>query len=323
MVRHSAFGWSVAVLALNWSWTAAAASSVSPVPAYGTPQGTDASKLFVTGDVEKDFPSTSSSVTVVQGQKIGDVGQPQWMTEAGLVNGYVMKDIRLSYDQKTDTLAVGVNFYGIAGDTDGSKDGSTNPLTTAAGGSNPPHLGGDKSIAVAFTPVAADGSPASSPVIVAGVPGNKAVSPAGTIDGFTVASFQGPKTLTGYSFGTTMGANLGQVAYDPSSTHPDLEFTVKNFSKIPGLNALAKGFYVSAYTGTESTTIVGKSYIDDILVAPPLGEPQKLGNPPTGVTVPVPPAILTPEPATLLAWGLVAGGAGWRVRRRLRPANRP
>ena len=42
-----------------------------------------------------------------------------------------MKDIRLSYDSKTDSLAVGVNFYGIAGNTDGSKDGSTNPLTTA------------------------------------------------------------------------------------------------------------------------------------------------------------------------------------------------
>ena len=323
MVRHSVFRWPMALLALAWACPAGA-DAIIPTPGAGAA----ASPLFLTGDVEKDLPtpppnSPTPTVTVVPGQALGDVGQPKWMNDAGLVNGYVMKDIRLSYDQKTDTLSVGVNFYGIAGNVDGSKDGSTNPLTTAAGGSNPAHIGGDKSIAIAFTPVTAAGVNAN-PVVVAGVPANKSLSPPGSLDGFTVSTFAGlGKTVSGSSFGTTLASNVGQLAYDPSSAHPDFEFTIKNFSKIPGLNALTNGFYVSAYTGTQSTVIVGKSYIDDTKVGAPLSSPGNLLPPPTVTPPTPPPPVKTPEPTTILAWGLVAGGAGWRVRRRLRPSARP
>ena len=312
MVRHSVYRWPMALLALGWAWPAAAAAIV-PTPGPGAA----ASPLFVSGNAEADFPSTSSSVTVVPGQAMNAVAQPTWMTQAGLINGYVMKDIRLSYDQKTDTLSVGVNFYGIAGNTDGSKDGSTNPLTTAAGGSNPAHLGGDKSISVAFTPVTAAGTSAS-PVVVAGVPAVK--SAASGLDGFTVASYLPSSSGLAHSYGTTLANNVGALAYDPSSAHPDFEFTIKNFSKIPGLNALTNGFYIQAYAGTGTTTIIGKSFITDTLVGSPLSQPQHLDLPPPPITPPVPAA--TPEPATILAWGLVAGGAGWRVRRRIRPAVR-
>ena len=321
MVRHSVSRWLVALLALGWAWPVAAAAIVPATPGPGVPTGTGVSPLFVTGDVEKDFPSTSKSVTVVPGQAMNAVAQPAWMTSAGLVNGYAMKDIRLSYDQKTDTLAVGVNFYGIAGDTDGSSDGSTNPKTAAAGGSNPPHIGGDKSISVAFTPVTKAGVTAD-PIVVAGVPANKVGSPAGSLDGFNVATATSSPSGLARSYGTTLSNNLGALAYDPSQAHPDFEFTVKNFSKIPGLNALTNGFYVSAYAGTGTTIIIGKSAIMDTLVGSPLQQPQNLDNPPGAITPPVP-SVQTPEPTTILAWGLVAGGAGWRVRRRLRLSDRP
>jgi hypothetical protein len=322
MVRHSVFRWPMALLALGWAWPVAA-GAITPNPGPGVA----ASPLFATGNAEVDLPSTSKSVTVVPGQAMGDVAQTAWMTQAGLVNGYAMKDIRLSYDQKSDTLAVGVNFYGIAGNTDGSKDGSTNPLTTAAGGSNPPHIGGDKSISIAFAPVTPAGASAD-PVVVAGVPASKAGSPAGSLDGFNVATVNDPVFKTSgiaQAYGTTLANNLGALAYDPSAAHPDFEFTVKNFSKIPGLNALTNGFYISAYAGTGTTIIVGKSAIPNTLVGTPLGQPQKLVDTPGTITVPVPPAtpqVTTPEPTTILAWGLVAGGAGWRVRRRLRPPAR-
>ena len=175
------------------------------------------------------------------------MAQPTWMTQAGLINGYAMKDIRLSYDSKTDTLAVAVNFYGIAGNTDGTANGGTNPLTIAAGGSNPPHIGGDKSISIAFTPYSAAGTNAD-PVVVAGVPANKGVSPAGSLDGFDVATVNATALHTsglGQAYGMTLTGNLGNLAYDPSAAHPDFEFTIPNFSKIPGLNALTNGFYVS------------------------------------------------------------------------------
>jgi hypothetical protein len=318
MVRHSEFRWLVALLALGWAWPVAADAIT---PAVGSVSGTQVSPLFATGYVPTDMPA-SSSVTIVPGQAENAVAQPAWMTEAGLVNGYVMKDIRLSYDAKTDTLSVGVNFYGIAGDTDGSPNGGTNPMTTAMGGSNPPHLGGDKSISIAFTPVTAAGVNAN-PVVVAGVPANKATSPLGSLDGFNVATVNQTALATSgiaQAYGMTLTNNLGALAYDPSAAHPSFEFTIKNFSQIPGLNALTNGFYISAYAGTGSTIIVGKSQIADTFVAPP--EPQTLGNPGNfnnPGTTPKPPALTpTPEPTTILAWGLVAGVAGLRVRRRLR-----
>ncbi len=319
MVRHSEFRWLVALLALGWARPVAADAIT---PAVGFVSGTAVSPQFATGNAELDLPA-SSSVTVVPGQAMNAVAQPKWMTDAGLINGYVMKDIRLSYDSKTDTLAVGVNFYGIAGNTDGSKDGSTNPLTIAAGGSNPPHIGGDKSISIAFTPVTAAGVNAD-PVVVAGVPANKGNSPTGSLDGFNVATVNSTllhSSGIAQAYGMTLTSNLGSLAYDPSAAHPDFEFTIKNFSKIPGLNALTNGFYVSAYAGTGTTIIVGKSAIPDTFVAPPqpqnIGPPGNLNNPPP---IPTPPTTHpTPEPTTILAWGLVAGVAGLRVRRRLRP----
>ena len=321
MVRHSDFRWLVALLALGWAWPVAADAIVPNTPGIGIPSGPGVSPLFATGNAEVDLPASSSSVTVVPGQAMNDVAQPQWMTQAGLINGYVMKDIRLSYDAKSDTLAVGVNFYGIAGNTDGSLDGSTNPRTIAAGGSNPPHIGGDKSITVAFTPVTAAGTSAD-PIVVAGVPADKSHSPAGSLDGFNVATVNDPLYKTSgiaQAYGTTLTNNLGALAYDPSQAHPGFEFTIKNFSKIPGLNALTNGFYISAYSGTGSTIIVGKSAVPDTFVAG-LQQPGNL-NPPPGPVIPPAPQI--PEPSTVVAWGLLFGGAGWRIRRRLRPANRP
>jgi len=319
MVRHSACRWTLAVLALGWAGPASADAIVST---GATSTGTSVFPAFATGNVETDLPA-SSSVTIVPGQAMTDVAQPKWMNDAGLINGYVMKDIRLSYDQKSDTLAVGVNFWGIAGNADGSPDGGTNPKTLAAGGQNPPHIGGDKSIAVALTPVTGAGVNAA-PVVVAGIPADKTNTPAGTTDHFTVAAYNASGGGLTRSFGQTMAGNLGNLAYDPSKAHPGFEFTVKNFSKIPGLNALANGFYVSAYAGTGSYTTIGKSQISNFFVAPPLNAPGNL-LPPTQITPPTgtvnPPTVQTPEPTTILAWGLVAGGGAWRLRRRLRPSG--
>jgi hypothetical protein len=322
MVRHSVSRWLVALLALGWAWPAAADAITGVTPNPPSSTAALGTSLFKTGNVETDMPGPSNSVTVINGQAQNAVAQPQWMTNEGLVNGYVIKDIRLNYNQTTDTLSVGVNFYGIAGNTDGTPNGGTNPLTTAAGGSNPPHLGGDKSIDIAFTPVTAAGSSAN-PVVVAGVPANKSNSPAGSLDGFTVATVNTANLGAGIaqSFGTNLTSNIGALAYDPSQAHPDFEFTIKNFSKIPGLNALTNGFYVSAYAGSGTTLIVGKSAVPDTLVSSPLSGPQNLNTPPAASAPPTP-QLHTPEPTTLLAWGLVAGGAGWRVRRRLRHSAR-
>ena len=318
MVHRDTRRWGVAVLALGWALPAGAASTATTT---STDPGSSIFSAFKTGDVEKDLPA-SSAVTIVPGRGENSVAQPTWMTQEGLINGYVMKDIRLSYDQKTDTLAVGVNFWGIAGNADDSPDGSTNPKTAALGGSNPAHIGGDKSIAIGFTPVTTSGTSAP-PLILAGVPAIKTGTPSNTVDNFTVASYTASPSGITRSFGATMTSNVGNLAYDPSQAHPDFEFTIKNFSKIPGLNALANGFYIQAYAGTGSYTTIGKSEIFDTLVKLPTPSQGNLNNTPTGtvptgsVTVNVPPPRV-PEPATILAWGLVVGGGALRLRHRLR-----
>ena len=60
--------------------------------------------------------------------------------------------------RRADTLFVGVNTFGIAGDADGNGDpGGADPLTTASGGIDLPHMGADKSIAVAIAAERAPG----------------------------------------------------------------------------------------------------------------------------------------------------------------------
>ncbi len=296
-------------IALVWGGSVRADAIVS--------SGTAVSPLFQTGNVEQDMPSSSSSVTTIAGHPFNYTFQPQYMTDAGLINGYAMKDIRLSYDKTTDTLAVGVNFFGVAGNTDGSADGKVNPLTIAYGGSNPAHFGADKSITVGFTPVNAAGIPASTPLVVAGVPAVKTDATDETTDHFTVAAYKNSTGGLPYSYGQTLTNNVGNLAYDPSSAHPGFEFTVKNFSKIPGLNALNNGFYLSAFSGSQQTVIVGKSDIANTYVAPQLTSLQNFNptNPISPPVVPVP-APAVPEPTTIIAWGLIVGGSAWRFRRR-------
>src|SRR4051812_28469563 len=83
---------------------------------------------FATGDVEKDMPSDGQGIlTIVNHPYPGTttsnpntVFQAPYMTQAGLMNGWTIKDMRVYYDQAGDRLYVGLNFFGIAGDADGN-----------------------------------------------------------------------------------------------------------------------------------------------------------------------------------------------------------
>lgn len=216
-----------------------------------------AGPITFTGNVAADFnPATNSSVVVIPHSDVPDhIAQPAWMTSAGLVSGWNIQDIRLDYNAQTDTLYVGVNTFGIAGNVDGNgTPGTPSPQLTAAGGSDPANWnapGSDKSMALGFAPASLTSTPNNppAPVIVAGIPGNK--SQAGTgLDGFTVAKYAptgssgGPNYDLVTSFGQTLTAGMGNLAFQPS-TDPGFEFTITNFSKLLGANP-ANGFYIGA-----------------------------------------------------------------------------
>src|SRR4051812_36652179 len=95
MVRRTVFRGALAILAL----VGARAVSADPIN--------------FTGSVERDFnPGTDPSVAVTPG--LADplfIGQPDWMTNQGWYSGWAIKDVRTSYDPRTDTLSVGVNTF--------------------------------------------------------------------------------------------------------------------------------------------------------------------------------------------------------------------
>jgi hypothetical protein len=261
-----------------------------------------ADPITLTGNVANDFnPATNPSVIVIPHSNVPEhIAQPTWMTQAGLVSGWNIQDIRLGYNPQTDTMYVGVNTFGIAGDIDGKGNpGAADPQLAMYGGSNPANFGGDKSMAVGFAPATTTSTPNNppQPVIVAGVPGNKSQVGPG-LDGFSVSKYApngssgGPNYDLVTSFSSALTTGMGNLAFDPTAAHPGFEFTITNFSKLLGANPL-NGFYVSAQDGSINSVVTGKDYVPATLI-----EAQQI-----------------PEPATWLIWAGLASGLAWGIRR--------
>jgi hypothetical protein len=265
-----------------------------------------AGPITFTGNVANDFNPTNPGVEIITDSIHENdpihIAQPAWMTSAGLVSGWNIKDVALEYNAATDTMYVGVQTYGVAGNVDGNgTPGSPLPQLTAAGGTDPANFGGDKALAVAFAPLTGTYNPTNlpTPVLVAGVSGDKATQSGPGLDGFNVAKYTGGTTpgtinlLTG--FGQTLTAGMGNLAFDPSSAHPGFEFTITNFSKLLGANP-ANGLVVMTQDGSVDSIVTGK---DEIVGTYPTDQAQTI-----------------PEPTTVLIWaGLAAGGMAWRYRR--------
>jgi hypothetical protein len=261
-----------------------------------------AAPIQFTGNVSQDFnPATNPNVqiTPVSSNPL-NIGQSSWITNLGWVSGWSVQDIRTNYDSTTDTLYVGINTFKNAqgqfapfGQANGDPSGTATPY-------DPANMGGDKSIALAIAPVNA-GSPSQpgAPTVIAGIPADKKEAGGGT-DGFTVSQYDASKVASGlaYQFGQQLPQFTGNLAFNPSPDHPQLEFTIKDFSKIPGIDP-SNGFWISAYAGSSLDGVAGEAYLSWSKV--PANAEQNI-----------------PEPTTWLAWSLVAGAAAWRLRGRSR-----
>ena len=278
-------------------WSVAALALIGARPVLANP-------ITFTGFVANDFSASNPSVLVtpVSSSPL-TVGPAPYIVNAGQVSGWAVQDVRTSYDAATDTLYVGFNGFNnskgvpaIFGDADGSGNpGVTSAQMAAAGGVNTAHMGGDKSFALAIAPsLASNPSLPGTPVVIAGIPADKSLAGPGT-DGYTVSSYVNPTLGLSNSFGTNLAQFQGSLAFDPSAAHPQLEFTIKNFSKIPGIDP-HQGFWIEAYAGSLNDVVVGEMGLDFTKIA--ALSPQNI-----------------PEPATLIGWTLVAGAAALRFRR--------
>ena len=284
-----------------------------PVPGLAAP-------VNLTGYVEKDFvkgggttetgkvfvqPVTSSPTTI---------GQANWITQNGWVSGWNVKDIRFSYAEDStgkNSLAVGINTwenkagqYAPFGQANGDPSGTPSALDPAHMGANTPTS--DKSIALVFAKEnPTDKSKPGEVVAIAGIPADKSLNGLG-INGFTVSKVDMSRASGGlaYMFGKPMNEHLGNLAYDPSPSHPQLEFTINDFKKLVGLSATS-GFWVTAYAGSALDLVAGEAY---------LGWTHIPGDE-------LVPQVVVPEPAAVLAWTLLAGGLAWKARRRKTAAD--
>ncbi len=262
-----------------------------------------AGAVTFTGNVTSDFPTLGLGIAQEPGLQPGDVGQSAWITQAGWVNGWTIKNVDFDYNKATDTMQVGVAFYSIAGDPSGNPSGS-DPRVAAAGGSAPANLGGRDSISVEFAGSNANGTAPTAPVIVAGVPEQKSSSYTG-LDGFTVAT-AGTSSSIQSNYGTQINSAMGNLAFSPSPATPDFEFTIKNWSQFAALNG-SQGFWVSSYAGSPDDAVAGESNLPWYHIKLP-AEQITGANPPPPPPTP-PPTV--PEPTTVVAWSLMIAGAAW------------
>ena len=262
-----------------------------------------AGAVTFTGNVEADMPSdapATASLSSPASSRVA-VAQDGWITQSGWTNGWVMKDMRLDYNQATDTMQVGVNFYSIAGSADGNPSGKPDPRTIAAGGSDPASLGGRKSISVEFAaPSTTNPNQLGTPTVVAGVPENKTAAGTGT-DGFNVA-IAGGNPMIQSNYGPSIPWANGNLAFDPSPAHPDFEFAIKDWSKFQSL-AGKNGFWVSAFAGSPDDVVAGEGMIPWVHI-PTLAQ-----------------QVVVPEPTTVAGWAVMTLGAAWALRRSRRATN--
>jgi hypothetical protein len=279
-----------------------------------------ADPINFTGITQTDFSAaniqgnTNYNPVLVMSNPL-DLGESSFIPANGWVSGWAVNSVQMSYNTSNDTLYVGLNSfknassqYAIFGDADGNGNpGGASPQMAAAGGIDSPNMGGDKSVAVAFAAYnSASPNTPGSPMIIAGIPSNKALAGTGT-DGFTVAQYNGSSGLLQNSFGSAVGGSVtGNLAFNPSSSHPELEFSISNFSK-SGIDP-TKGFWIELYAGSGQDVVAGEAGLGWTYVPPE--QPQ----------------VITPEPATLLVWAGMAGCMAWGMRRRSGrpcPSNAP
>lgn len=212
-----------------------------------------AATITFSGDVPADFTGPGV-LTILDPGGVGDVGLPGVATP-GTTSGWDMVGFRLSYDSGADILYVGINAFGIGGDADGDGlPGNTSGWLTGTGGADVADLGGTESFAVYF-----DLDQDGTFDVIAGVPSGS------DITGFTVSNFSGSPGSPFSAFGTAIATSAGSALYaNPSLSAPDLEFTITNFSQLPGQtgsNNLLGGFEVRAFMGSQEDDGIGEDYI--------------------------------------------------------------
>jgi hypothetical protein len=182
-----------------------------------------------TGNVPVDFPATQSpGVSIISNNvNFAPLGN---LSGVVFTSGFNIKDIRVTYTPSDDTLSIGLDGPPasasstnevIAGDADDNGNSATvNPavLAIAPDFEDFPDFQGSESMGIGL-----DLTGAGSPQIVAGFPEFAPVGAA--VKTYQVALATGPS-----EFGTELPQFEGNIYTVNSPTHPNLEFSITDFS---------------------------------------------------------------------------------------------
>ena len=282
----------------------------------GGPALAEPINFFPTGNAEQDLSKSRFPNVVIlidnplfPDNPTNDVAQAQFMTDEGWLSGWNLKDVRFLYDPSNDTMGVSVNFFknpdgtglNIAGDADGNGDPNSSDLRTiAAGGIDQPNFRGTESISVAL-----DLDRNGVPDVVAGVPADK---PGDGLAAFTVARYRqvsggGIQPGIEQSYGQTLTNNVGALTYFGTREAPDFQFTIRNFSALPGFTPEVDPLTGDLIINYDVRTYAGS--LDDVVSGEDLFFGQVRGQ-------------IVPEPSSIVAMTALAALFGWRAHRRLK-----
>jgi len=208
------------------------------------PTRSTAAEPGFTGDAAADF--TGQDVIKLNDRSTPDVGLPRLDPPTvtvgfpiSTVSGFDMRAIYLQYDKATDKMYVGIDCFDICGDADGDGNpGQPSSILNDLGGKDPANFGEGESFGLLidtnndFDPQALTGKFE----VVVGVSDKKDLSQIG------VYSYTGDigEQLTEPTWGAKLPYTVTLFA-SPSITEPDLEFSIANFSKLPGFPTGGQG----------------------------------------------------------------------------------
>ncbi len=257
------------------------------------PRFTTAAPTF-TGDAAADF-ADSNAVRIADLE--GDVGMPAPDFPAGTVSGWDMRAVYLEYDPATDILYVGIDCIAICGDADGDGDPNvTGPIlgrpvsTGGLGGQDAADWGRGEAFGLLIdTNNDFDGTNGDFEVVV------------GIRNSASIADF-GAYAYTGRIGGQLRNTGWGEALpnavtlFAPTSaTVPDLEFTIADFSTLPGFPADGPLSYkVHVGMGSVIDDGIGEDFAPDQLQ--PIEITPTPTTTPTATATPVPTNTATPLP---------------------------
>jgi len=179
----------------------------------------------------------------------GDVGLPVTAPN-GTVSGWDMTGLHLAYNETADTMYVGIHTDGIIGDADGNGDpGAASAWLAGLGGQDVADLGSSETVAVYF-----DLDQDGTYDVIAGIGSGM------DYFDFSVNVFTGG-FFPPINFGAALPDNTGEISPNPSVTYPDLEFTVTNWTALPGHDG-DPGFCVGAFLGSLEDDGMGEDFLE-------------------------------------------------------------